>query len=128
MNAVVAEGLGLPTELPLGLAGVADEGVDLAGALVAGVVPDMLLPVEVDPVEGRHAEVAHGHRVAGGQDVVVAGVGLQHPPHALDVLLGVAPVADRVEVPEVERLLQAGLDAGDCAGDLAGHEGLAAAG
>ena len=73
-------------------------------------------------------EVADREVAAGGEHVVVGLVGLQHPPHALDVLRGVAPVADGVEVAEVDVVLQAGLDPGDRAGDLAGHEGLAAAG
>jgi hypothetical protein len=47
--------------------------------------------------------------------------------HGADVVLGVAPVALGVEVAEVEGVLQALLDAGGGAGDLAGDEGLAAA-
>ena len=52
---------------------------------------------------------------------------MQHPPHRLDVLGRVAPVAPGVEVAEVELVLQAGLNARHRAGDLAGHERLAAA-
>jgi hypothetical protein len=64
-----------------------------------------------------------------GRDHVVVGlVLLEHEPHHLDVLLGVAPVALGVEVAEVERVLEAHLDPGGGAGDLAGDEGLAAAG
>jgi hypothetical protein len=47
--------------------------------------------------------------------------------HGVDVVLGVAPVALGVQVAEVERVLQAELDARGGAGDLAGDEGLAAA-
>jgi hypothetical protein len=46
--------------------------------------------------------------------------------HALDIVLGVAPIAFCVEVSEIERIFEAGLDAGDAPGDLARDEGLAA--
>ena len=65
-------------------------------------------------------------RLAGGQHVVVRLVLLQDAPHALDVVAGMAPVALGVEVAEVELVLQAELDRGDRAGDLARDEGLAA--
>ncbi len=47
-------------------------------------------------------ELAHRVRLAGGDDVVVRLVLLEHQPHRLDVVAGVAPVALRVEVAEVE--------------------------
>jgi hypothetical protein len=77
--------------------------------------------------EGRLDELAHGVALPGRQDVVVGFRALQHPPHALDIVAGMAPVAHRVEVAEVEPILAAGRDRGDAAGDLAGDEGLAAA-
>ena len=48
-------------------------------------------------------------------------------PHGLDVVRGMSPVALRVEVAEVELLLQPVLDAADGARDLARDERLAAA-
>ncbi len=66
--------------------------------------------------------------LAGGDDVVLRLLLLEHEPLHLDVVAGVAPVALGVEVAEVEILLQADLDAGEAAGDLAGDEGLAAQG
>src|SRR5277367_898475 len=78
--------------------------------------------------EGGLAELADGVGLIGGEDEVVGFVVLEDAPHALDVLLGVAPVALGVEVAEEEVLLEAALDAGDGASDLAGDEGLAAAG
>jgi hypothetical protein len=44
--------LGLPAELLLRLGRVADQQLDLGGTLVAGVVLDVLLPVEVQQAEG----------------------------------------------------------------------------
>ena len=55
-------------------------------------------------------------RLAGREHVVVGLVLLQHQPHALDVVARMAPVALRVEVAEVEPLLQAELDRGDARG------------
>jgi len=61
-------------------------------------------------------------------DDVVLGLGLlQHAPHRVHEVLGVAPVALGLEVAEVELVLQAVLDAAYGAGDLARDKGLAAA-
>ena len=65
-------------------------------------------------------------RFAGGDDVVVGDVLLQHQPHGAHVVPGVAPVAFGVEVAQVQGVLRAEVDAGDGAGDLAGDEGFAA--
>ncbi len=64
--------------------------------------------------------------LAGRQHVVVGLVLLQHPPHALDIVAGMAPVAQGVEIAEEQLALQAMGDRRDGAGDLAGDEGLAA--
>ena len=39
-----------------------------------------------------------------------------------------APVAQGIEVPHVEALVETGINAGEAAGDFAGHEGFAAPG
>ena len=84
-------------------------------------------PVPAGAPEGQLAELPHRVALAGRDDVVARLGLLQHAPHRLDVVLRVAPVAPRVEVAEVEPLLQAVPDAPDRARDLARHEGLAAA-
>ena len=61
--------------------------------------------------EGDLEKLAHRVLLAGGDDVVVRLVLLQHPPHGLDVVAGEAPVALRVEVAQVELVLQPDLDA-----------------
>lgn len=53
---------------------------------------------------------------------------LQHPPHALDVVLGVAPVSLRVQVAQEQTGLLAQVDLRHGPADLAGHEGGASAG
>ncbi len=50
-------------------------------------------------------ELPDGVHLAGGDDVVVGRRLLEHPPHRLDVLGRVAPVAPGVEVAEVEVLV-----------------------
>ena len=62
-------------------------------------------------LERQFAELADGVGLAGGDDVVVRLIGLQHELHGADVARGVAPVALRVEVSEVETILETGLDA-----------------
>ncbi len=61
-------------------------------------------------------------RGSGGDDEVVGLVLLQHHPHRLDVVAGVAPVALGVEGAHHELVLQSELDAGRRVGHLAGHE------
>ena len=78
-------------------------------------------------LEGVVAEVAHGVLHTRGDDEVFGLLVLQHQPHALYIVLGIAPVAQRGEVAEVELILLALGDtcSGQC--NLAGHEGLATA-
>ena len=77
------------------------------------------------PKATSHSSRTRVH-LAGRDDVVVRLRLLEHQPHRLDVLLGVAPVAPRVEVAEVEVLALAREDRRDAAGDLAGDERAAA--
>jgi len=119
---------GLPAKLGLGFGGVADQEFDFGGAEVAGVKFDVVLPVEADVGEGDFEKFADGVGFAGGDDVVVGLVLLEHQPHSFDVVFGVAPVAFGVEVAHVDLVLLAGEDAGEGAGDFAGDEGFAPAG
>ena len=56
-------------------------------------------------------ELAHRVLLAGRDHVILGLVLLQHQPLRLDVVARVAPVAQRVEIAEVEAVLQAALDA-----------------
>ena len=51
---------------------------------------------------------------------------LQYEPGSGHVITGMAPVAHGVQVAEIETVLEPQLDAGERAGDLAGHESLPA--
>jgi hypothetical protein len=121
-------GLRFPAQLLKRVARIPHQVIDLRRAEIAGIDLDEVLVVEADVAERALAEIAHRVRLAGRDDIVSRLVLLQHRPHRLDVVAGVSPVALGVEVAQVELLLQAGLDAPDGAGDLAGHERLAAAG
>ena len=78
-------------------------------------------------MEGELGKLADAVLNARGDDEVLGLAGLEDEPHTLDVVLGVAPVAEGVEVAEVEFVLQALGDAGGGEGDLTGDEGLATA-
>ena len=86
----------------------------------------MLLPPQPDSGKGQLAELADGVRLARGNHVVVGGVLLEHQPHRFHVVAGKAPVTLGVEVPQVQLVLPASRDPGRRAGDLPGHELLAA--
>src|SRR5579871_2769496 len=82
--------------------------------------------LDSDLSESVRREIADERRLAGRQHIVVRLVLLQHEPHAADVLAGVAPVAPRAEVAQVEPVLQPVVDGRDSAGDLARDERFAA--
>jgi hypothetical protein len=88
----------------------------------------MFFPIEAGMVKGDLDEFAHSDASTGGQDVVVGFIGLQHPPHTLDVFRGVSPVANGIEVAHVDVLLLSVLDSGDGSSDLASYESLTATG
>ena len=92
-----------------------------------GVDFDILLPIEVDVVEGFFEKLADGIGFACGDDEIAGFCMLQHHPHGFDVIAGETPVAAGVEIAQVKFFLQPGFDAAEGAGDLAGDEGFTAA-
>src|SRR5258706_134377 len=99
-----------------------------AGRSAAKKARTFALPLDRDSrCPGRELhEIAHAVLLAGGDHEVLGLLLLQHQPLHLDVILGVAPVALRIEVAQEERVLQPQLDARERARDLARDEGLAA--
>ena len=87
-------------------------------------------PPQVDTYRRKRllAKRAHGVGLTGGQHVVVRFVLLEHPPHALDEIAGVPPVALGVEIAQIQPLLQSYLDPSRRARDLARDESLSADG
>ena len=74
----------------------------------------------------RHPDkVADARGDAGRNHKVFGLLLLQDQVHGFDIVFGVAPVAQRVEVAEVDFVLQAECDAGHGARNLARHEGFA---
>ena len=98
----------------------------LVDALLVGTFA-FELQFDAYALEGVVAELADRVLNAGGDDEVLGLLLLQDEPHALHVVLGVAPVAQAAEVAQEELLLLALLDAGSCQRNLTGDEGLAAA-
>src|ERR1700687_1399871 len=130
--------LRLPAQLLPRLAGVADQLIDFGGAEIgridtnhgragfpvdAGFLDPLAAPLDaaVDLRECQFDEFAHRAGLACSQHKIVGRISLQYPVHALDIIPGVAPVAFRPEVSEIECVFQAGLDAGDAARNLARH-------
>ena len=78
-------------------------------------------------MERQLGKLAHAVLDAGGDDIVFGLGGLEDEPHALHVVLGVAPVAQRVEVAQIELVLESLGNACCGEGNLARHESLASA-
>ena len=115
--------LGTPAEALAGLGGVADQQVDLGRPEELGVLAHVALPVvDADLGERPLDELTHRVRLAGGDDVVVGLVLLQHQPHRPHVVAGVPPVTLRVQRPHHQLVLQPELDPRRRVGHLAGHE------
>ena len=76
--------------------------------------------------EGQVDKLAHGVLHAGGNDEIFGRGVLKDEPHTLHVVFGIAPVAQRVHVAEIEAVLAALGDACGGKGDFAGDEGFAA--
>ncbi len=97
-------------------------------AVDAGFVDALAAPFDAAADFGKRQfdEFAHRAGLAGRQHEIVGRIRLQDLVHALDIIPRMAPVALGLEIAEIERILETGLDAGDAARDLARHEGLAA--
>ena len=136
-------GLRLPAEFVARLAGVADQEIDFGGteigrvdanqglagfAVDAGFVDALAAPFDAatDFRERQLDEFTHRAGFAGRQHEIVGLIRLQYAVHALDIILGMSPVALGLEVAEIQHIFEAGLDAGDAARDLARHEGFSA--
>ena len=84
------------------------------------------LQFDADMLEGVVAELTDGVLYACGNDEVVRFRLLEDKPHALHVVLGISPVAQRAEIAEIEFLLLTLSDAGGSQSNFTSDEGLAA--
>lgn len=144
LNKSIELDVALPAELLVGLGRVAEQELDLGGAVVGGVDTDTdhtllidtnlllssALPADglASSLEGLFNKLTDSVHLTGGEDKVLGLLLLKHAPHALDVVAGMTPVTLGVQVAEVQALLLAQVDRGDGAGDLAGDEGATTAG
>ena len=137
-------GLRVPAEFGLRLGRVAPEvhhvcrAVEVFGHghyclarrnVYALLVHAFAFPAELDAcvVECERRKFTDGVLNTGSDHEVFGLVVLQNEPHAFHVVLGVAPVAEAVQVAEVKAVLLALGNACGCERNLAGHEGLATA-
>ena len=114
--------LRVPAEFCAGLCGVAPEiyhvgrTVEVGRYLdkhLAGSRVDTLFVLfltfpaqfDADVAESKLAEFAHGVLLAGGDNEVLGSRMLENEPHTLHIVLGIAPVAQRREVAEIELVL-----------------------
>ena len=138
----------LPSNLLLGLGGVTEEKVNLGGTEVLGIDSNqdpvlvvgvntnfidgsgLALPLDGGTNNGKGAldELTNGVGLSGCQDVIIGLILLEHAPHTLDVIAGVAPITLGINVSKVEVLVDSLVDAGDGGGNLTGDEGAATAG
>src|ERR1700722_441347 len=133
----------LPAEHPARLAGVADQLIDFGGAKIhridahkglsrlridAGLLDALAAPHDAAADFGERDldEFAYRAGLTGCQHEIVRYLRLQDLVHALDIVPGMAPVASRLEISQIERVFQTDLDPGDAAGNLAGDESFAA--
>ena len=148
LDQIIERGAELPPELLLRLRGVAEEEFHLSGAEIPRVDldedPGLVVCVNSNLIDGTPGSLplyggthegerllhhlTYGVRLPCGKDVVIRLVLLQHAPHALDVVLGVAPIALGIDVAQVQALVDALVYPSDGGGDLAGDEGAAATG
>src|SRR5258707_15099707 len=116
-----------PAELLSRLPRIALQKIDLRRSKIARIDLDVFLPLETDMAEGHLDKLAHAIRLTCSNDVVVGFVLLQHKPHCFDIVAGKAPIALSLKIAKIKSVLQAFLDAPDCAGDLARDKRFAAA-
>src|SRR6266404_5716534 len=133
----------LPAKHPVSLAGVAEQSVHFGRPEVAWIDAheDLLRArVDADLVDSRAApsdvhaqvlagplhELAHRMLLASCDNEVLRLRLLQHQPLGAHVVARVTPVAQRVQVAQVQALLEPCVNPREAACDLTGYEGLAA--
>ncbi len=87
------------------LGGVAQQHLDLRRPEQRRVDDQVVVHLQADMLERDLAHVPHRRGPAGRDHVVVRAILLQHQPHRLHVVPGVAPVALGVDVAEPQLLL-----------------------
>src|SRR5215469_6715546 len=128
--------LRLPPQFVANLTRVTEEGVDLRGPEIARVHPHEGAPglaiethlflgvatpcyIHTQKLTRQSDEVAHGMLLARGHHVIL-GLGLlQHQPLRTYVVARMTPVPSRVEITEMQRVLEADVNACQGSGNFA---------
>src|SRR5262249_23241381 len=141
-------------ELGVRLARVAEQGFDFGGPEIARIdthyhvagdkvargtvrlhlfdnadfVDALAFPAQLDPKLpcSRVHELAHAVLNAGGNQKIFGLSLLQHQPLHFDVVPRMPPVPQRIQITEVQAVLQSQLDTRHGAGDLAGNKSFSA--
>src|SRR5205814_8128622 len=94
----------------------------------AGLVNALTAPFDTaaDLGKGKLDQFTHRAGLTGCEHKVVGLVRLKDHMHALDIVIGMAPVAFSFEITEIELVLEPDFDAGDTPRYLARHERLTA--
>ena len=102
----------------------------LSGCLVDSLfIHALALPLELNAgvVEGKLRKLTDRMLLAGCDDEILRLLVLQNQPHALDIVLCVAPVAERGQVSKIKLVLQSLCNSGCCKGYFSCNKGLASA-
>ncbi len=94
--------------------------------IATDLVHALAFPADGDAGFGKGALHEFAHRVgfAGREHVIITLCLLKDAPHALNIIARMPPVPLRIEIAEIEHILQAVMDGGYGARDLARHEGF----
>src|SRR5271157_4147800 len=113
---------GLPAQHLTGLRGVAEEEVDLSGPHEAGVLDDMISPVEPDMFKGDLTKLLNRVAFPGSDDIVIRGGLLQHEPHGFHVVSGETPIPLGIEIAHAKFFGEPKLDSRHSVAHFARYE------
>src|SRR5262245_25410350 len=124
---LVKSHLGFPAKNFFGLGWVTDQKIYFRRTLIAWIVFNKFLPVEIDMRKGRLNKLTHSVRFASGEHKIVPLSMLKDSPHPFHVLTRISPISLCIKGPQEQFFLQSMLDGGDCARDFARDKGFTAA-
>jgi hypothetical protein len=78
--------------------------------------------VQADAPKRDLAKLGHGMASTGREDVVIRLRCLEHQPHCLHVIRGIAPIAGRIETAKMQLRVQSDGDTRNGGGNFARHE------
>ena len=94
-----------PAEILPSVGRIGNEGLDLGRSEVSRIHLDVGFPIDPHATERGPTEVPHRVPLTGADHIVARLNLLEHPVHRLDVVLRVSPVANHVQVAQVDAVL-----------------------